>query len=160
MDLLETIIPEGQAIQRLWHEKAANRRLPARADFSIDDLRPWMGRLILVDILPDGNLFYRVHGTTLAEQFGQELTGKYLTDMTDIQLRESIRSEYALVVARRAPMVFRRRRDYGDRGSYDTERIVLPLSHGGNTVDQALSLADWLPASHRPAPAIIRRSTV
>ncbi|HLZ65649.1 MAG TPA: PAS domain-containing protein [Aliidongia sp.] len=140
-------------MQRLWHEKAAEGRLPALADFSIDDLRPWMGRLILVDILPDGNLFYRVHGTKLAEQLGQELTGKYLTDLADLQLRAAIRSEYALVAARRAPMVFRRRRHYGNRGSYDTERIVLPLSHGGNSVDQALSLADWLPETLKPALA-------
>jgi hypothetical protein len=149
MQLIETFLPAGQAIQRLWHQKATSDRLPARADFSVEDLRPWLGRLILVDVLPDGDLFYRVHGTKLAEMLGQELTGKRLSDLQPPEFRVLIRAEYDELIASRRPLVVRRRRSYGDRGSYIVERILLPLSKIGSTVDQVLTLADWVPGSRK-----------
>ena len=159
MQLLDTLIPAGRDIQRLWHEKAAGGQMPARADFSIDELKPWLGRLILADILPGFDLFYRVHGTKLAEMLGQELTGKRLSDLQPPELRERIRADYAELVAVRRPLVFRRRRSYGERGSFLVERILLPLSHAGETVDQVLSLVGWIASSHEPenvAPVRVR----
>jgi hypothetical protein len=152
-DLIETIMPEGQAVQALWHRCHQTGQLPKRADFSIEDLRPWLGRLILVDVLYDSDgldLFYRVHGTTLAEMLGQELTGKRLSDLQPPELRALIRGEYVKVVAARVPMVVRRRRSYGDRGTYLIERTLLPLSRDGTDVDQVLSLACVISGSHTP----------
>ena len=154
LDLIDTMIPEGQAVQQLWHRFFRHGRLPSRADFSIEDLRPWLGKLILVDVLhnPDGiDLFYRVHGTKLAEILGQELTGKRLSDLQPPELRALIHAEYLEVLAARKPMVFRRRRSYGDLGTYLVERILLPLSRDGGTVDQVLSLADVVPGTHAPS---------
>ena len=142
--LLSTHLVAGQAIQTLWHQKSIDGRLPARAAFSIDDLRPWLGRLILTDILPGLDLYYRVHGTRCAELLGQELTGKRLSDLQPPEIRERVRAEYAQVIACRRPMVFQRLHTYGDRGTHLVERILLPLSHTGDAVDQILSLADWV----------------
>jgi hypothetical protein len=150
MNLVETGLPAGEAIQRLWHAKRRGTRLPTRADFSIDDLRPWLGRLILVDVLlPGPDLYYRVHGTTLAELLGQELTGRRLSDLQPPDLRELIRAEYAQVIEAKVPMLFRRERPCRDGRMRIVERILLPLSHAGETVDQVLSLADFIPFSPR-----------
>ena len=143
MHLIDTMFPAGLAIQQLWDEKRRNTRLAARADFSIDELRPLLGRLILVDILPELDVFYRLYGTRCSELLGQELTGKRLSDLQPPELRTLIRAEYAEVVADRRPMVFRQTRAHGDRGAHVVEHTLLPLSHGGETVDQVLSLADW-----------------
>jgi hypothetical protein len=152
-DLLDTALPESRAIQRLWHSKKIGERLPVRGDFSIDDLRPWLGRLILADVEIDGTIRYRVHGTTCAEKLGQELTGKTVNEIRNEKLRELIRTDYADVIASRVPTIIRRRRDYGDKGTYELERLLLPLSTGGERVDQILSLLDWVPGSHRPRKA-------
>jgi hypothetical protein len=156
MKFIETLIPTGQDIQRLWHEKSTDGRVPARSDFSIDDLKPWLGRLILVDILPDGDIFYRVHGTELAEWLGQDLTGKTLSALNPPEFRALIRAEYADIVASRSPAVIRRRRHYEGRGSFVIERILLPLSRDGQTIDQVLTLAGWLPETRQTdlGPAI------
>jgi hypothetical protein len=147
----KTMLPADQDIQRLWHEKLADRRLPTRADFSIDDLRPWMGRLILADILPDGTLFFRVYGTVLVEYLGQELTGKRSTEIAHPALRELIHADHSALILTGRPMVVRRQCNLAGRGNYEVERVLLPLSLAGDTVDQALILEYWLRASHKPS---------
>jgi hypothetical protein len=148
--LSETLLPAGRAIQRLWLSKQMSNQLPSRKAFSIDDLRPWLGRLILVDVETDGTIRYRVHGTMCAEKLGQELTGKTVDEIRNEKLRELIREDYTAVIASRVPTIIRRRRDYGEKGSHELERLLLPLSTGGERVDQILSLLDWVPGSHRP----------
>lgn len=158
MTILHTTLAAGRAIQVLWHEKSQNRRMPPRAAFTIDDLRPWLGHLILVDVLPDGDefdVFYRVHGTKLVEALRQELTGKRLSDLQPPDLRKLIRADYQQVVTKRRPTVVRRYRSYGDRGTFLVERVLLPLSRNGRDVDQVLSFAGLVPDSEtspdRPA---------
>src|SRR5262245_18657724 len=38
-----------RSLAELWSSKRKNDGLPARADFTDDDLRPWFGNLLMVD---------------------------------------------------------------------------------------------------------------
>jgi hypothetical protein len=128
--------PRLLALYGYWLGKCAGRRLPARADLRPEEMRPWLGNLMLIDVSPDGSYQYRLYGTRFVEQFGVEMTGKTIDILAPGQAA-AIRSEYDIVRETRAP---RSRRytasfDVFLHGPIDKielvrtwERLVLPLS--------------------------------
>jgi|GEM_PF-1270996 len=69
-----------------WQGAGSAGRLPARADFPPERLKPWLGRVMLLEREPDSTrLRYRLMGSQLAEQRGFDLTGKYLDEHPDAE---------------------------------------------------------------------------
>jgi len=65
----------------LWQTKRTGRRLPAWKDFSFDDLRPWIGKMALVDLDPgvyEG--VYRLYGGNWVTVANIDLTKKRLSE--------------------------------------------------------------------------------
>ncbi len=92
----------------LWLRKCDDDALPARSDFPTEDLRPWMGNLILMDVLEGGVDFrYRLVGTDIVAVVGRDLTGKLVSECNYDGGREHVLSSFKLPVDSRRP-VFRR----------------------------------------------------
>ncbi|MBL8836919.1 MAG: PAS domain-containing protein [Alphaproteobacteria bacterium] len=121
----------------LWEAKRAGRALPARADFAMDDLLPWLGHLMLLDVLEGGDDFrFVLYGTALVEIFGFDLTGKRVSEAIP-QIGPSPLEEYRRVCATRAPD-YVARRSPADREYVSITKIALPLSSDGRTIDKIL----------------------
>lgn len=77
LDITDVIVtdPKLRALYQLWIQKRGARPAPARADFAIEDFRPWLGHLIILDCLPNDDFRYRLYGTDLVSLFGFDLTG-------------------------------------------------------------------------------------
>lgn len=128
--------PRLIALYGYWLGKCAGRAMPARSDLLPEEMRPWLGNLMLIDVSPDGRYQYRLYGTRFVEQFGVEMTGKTIDTLAAGQAA-AIRTEYDVVRETRAP---RSRRytasfDVFLHGPIDKvelvktwERLVLPLS--------------------------------
>lgn len=67
----------------LWLRHAGERPYPARADFDVMELREWLPCLHLVELLPDGDLRYRVFASESARRVGAELTGRRFSEFRD-----------------------------------------------------------------------------
>ena len=51
----------------LWRGKCGGGRLPARTDFTLEDLRPYIGRIAILDVIDGGSDFrFRLYGTQIA----------------------------------------------------------------------------------------------
>ncbi|MBP7063074.1 PAS domain-containing protein [Ferrovibrio sp.] len=81
---------EAPALRQLleqWDQLCTTRgSLPVRADFPPENLRPWLGRVILLERRPsDPGLRYRLIGSGVTEERGYDITGQPVTDHPDAE---------------------------------------------------------------------------
>ncbi|SDG55581.1 MULTISPECIES: PAS domain-containing protein [Thalassobaculum] len=61
----------------LWHGKRGSRAVPDRADFEFEELAPWFGHVIIMDMLEDAADFrYRLVGTAVTGFLNRDYTGR------------------------------------------------------------------------------------
>jgi hypothetical protein len=120
-----------------WHARRGTRPMPARGNFDVVGLKPWLGNVHLLDVEEGGLEFrYRVYGSVIAEYFGNDFTGK-TTAAVRPEAREIVRHEYRTACRERRPIFVHRQREISGSEQL-VERLVLPLSSDGETVDKLL----------------------
>lgn len=129
--------PQLRALLHLWSGKRGARRMPARRDFDVLELGPWLGHLHLVEVVDGGRDFlHRVYGTALALTFGTDFTGKPMAAIPEA-VRDLIRQSYAQVQVSGEPRVVDD--DPLARSAIGrVEKLILPLSSDGVAVDRLL----------------------
>jgi hypothetical protein len=111
--------------------------MPLRRDIDVLELAPWLGNLMLIEVLEGGAEFrYRVYGSTLAQYYGRDLTGK-TTEGVPEEARKAVRREYRAVLADGRPVVILRDREVRHR-TMRVAKLVLPLSSDGAALDLLL----------------------
>lgn len=149
---LETL----RALYNYWAGKRNGRALPDRTDIDPIEMKAWLGNLMLVERLEDGDYLYRLYGSTFVNQFKVDMTGKRVNGLPEKQA-DLLRSEYDAVVHSGIPMSRRYTAtfDYTSRDKRSTwqverswERLALPLTAGGTEVKMLLVAAFPL----EPAP--------
>ena len=67
----------------LWQDRRGGRRLPARADFDIEDFAPWLGRVFIARIERDPfDLRFTLWGTQLRDWWRVDYTGRTLGELS------------------------------------------------------------------------------
>lgn len=132
---------ELKQIYHYWSEKAGKRAMPSRRDLDpIIDIPQLTSNIWLVDVDHDPVMFrFRLLGEEVIRRYGADFTGKRL-DEVDLGSRgEAIRSEYKQVVNSKKP-VYSQHQIYIEetQTSLPYERIVMPLSDDGETVNMLL----------------------
>ena len=141
-----TLASDGMTSQKLhplllellefWQSKCQESVLPSRAMFDPFALLPWLGRLILLDVIDRGADFrYRLHGTWLVELFGVDLTGKRLSEVRSPVAR--LWHEYQTCVRDRRPLCISSK-TLSERDHRIIDKVVLPLASDGTVVDRLL----------------------
>jgi hypothetical protein len=133
----QTMAPKLHALYRLWDAKRDGGVMPRRRDFALEELGPWLGHLVLVDLIDGGQDFsYRVFGTKIAEFLGQDLTGKRLSGLQPALQRVLADEYHGVMAARRAHYVVGS--PFVARRSAVMARAILPLSDDGRAADRLL----------------------
>lgn len=113
-----------------WLTSAAGRPMPTRADIDVFEMKPWLGHLMLVEVLEGGADFrYRLYGSNVAHLFGRDRTGQ-VTSALPVHAREIVCAEYRRVVDSREPHYVRHRRTLA-RGTGEIAKLILPLGDEG-----------------------------
>lgn len=130
-DMSEVVIsnPKLRSLYDLWAAKRGSRQAPPRSDFSLEDLRPWFGHLMLLDCMPNHEYRYRLYGTALVGIFGFDLTNKMVGGATG-QIGDKPLDEYRQVVRIGAP-VYATRVSPSAREYLQVDKLALPLMEGG-----------------------------
>ncbi|MGH7094731.1 MAG: PAS domain-containing protein, partial [Stellaceae bacterium] len=95
--------------------------------------------VILAEVLPGTPPRFRIrlHGTTLVQYAGYDLTGKTLDDMPSPEFRELARQSFSKVATEGKPLHIADERIIDERmRRYET--ILMPLSSDGERVDMLL----------------------
>jgi hypothetical protein len=128
--------PKLRALYDYWDTCRAGRQMPARGDIDPLDIPRHLATLILADIEPDPlRVRFRVVGTELESRVGRTVTG----DVLDADSDAAFFQPYATCALEARPVHEYARFDFGsDRPTGEFERLLLPLSADGRTVDQVL----------------------
>lgn len=132
-----------------WQAKRGARAMPARVDVDPGELRSELPYLMLTDVVDGGRRFrYRLFGTAVADAFGMDPTGRFVDEvMSDPKYRAFIIGLYRDIVTKKRPICSTTR--YGSHRDVEmwTQRLMMPLSSDGMTVDMVLSIQVFTHAS-------------
>jgi hypothetical protein len=117
-----------------WDAIREHRPMPARRDIDPAGMVPWLASTFLVDVLYDPLEFrFRLVGTEVVHRFGMEITGRKLRELNLHGREHQTRAEYTAVVETRAPRYSIE--VSGSRNDWEIERLLMPLSDDGLTVN-------------------------
>lgn len=136
--------PRLKILLRYWNEKRAGRPLPSRADIDPLELKPVLGNIVLIDVVPSdqhehGRRFrYRLFGTEFVFYHGTDLTGHWLDEIPNTGFRDSLIAMYNAVVDDGAKRMVSY--DYMlESRRHRFQAVILPLSSDGQTIDIIMS---------------------
>lgn len=136
-DALASFNPKLAALHRFWQAKCGARVLPKRGDIDVTELAPWLGNLMLLQVEEGGrDFFYRVYGTTIAEYFGRDLTGRRTSSLTP-EIRQVVGEEYGEAIAHARPYIVTRQRSVHS-AHVRMSKLILPLGPERTRVDHLL----------------------
>ena len=124
------------ALRWLWITCRGARAMPARTDFPVAVLRPWIGNLALIDLRDGGGAIFRVCGTELHQRFGGEFTKRDLAEL-DHAIGESLnRGIEAARLTHQPQELVHERVVHGRRIAF--AELCLPLSEDEKVVSTVL----------------------
>ena len=121
-----------------WRERCGARRFPRREDIDPLDFDYALGRVSLVEVQEAPRRFYyRLVSTQLTRHLGYEMTGKFLDQMPEPQVRAYAERHYLRAVAAAIPL-YESEEVVLDRRRWRHETLALPLSPDGETVSMLM----------------------
>lgn len=123
-----------------WQTMRGSRRIPPRSAFDPIEVPKLLPSLILLDVEPDTRrMIVRVLGTRVASVYGSDYTGRYLDEIYFGANTNSVLDDYGTCARDGVPVLgernFRNVRDV----VYRMERLILPFSDDGRTVNKLIS---------------------
>jgi hypothetical protein len=73
--------PLVRRLAGLWEAKRGSRPLPLREDFPFEELVPWFGHVLIMDVIDGGRDFrYRMIGTTITQFLDRDYSGRLVSE--------------------------------------------------------------------------------
>lgn len=92
----------------LWRAKRGSAAAPDRADFSLEELAPWFGHVIIMDLIEGGQDFkYRMVGTAITQFLNRDYTGRTVLESNYSGAKDKVLDTFQRPVREGRP-VFRR----------------------------------------------------
>lgn len=135
----ELVTPALSGLLDFWLGKCTNGNPPVSSTIAPQELRPWKDNIVIFEVINDEDFVYSYYGRKLAEAFGRSRLGATLDALPPDQ-HAILAAEYAAVRRERLPVSRVHMADFG-RGLGSWERLVLPLSSDGASVDKLLVAA-------------------
>ena len=130
---------EADALKQLypyWDDKRGSQAMPSRADLDPTEIPSLLPYIFLIDVEQAPRRYrMRLNGTHFVERLGKDLIGQYLDEADLGTLRDTAMTSCDEVVDSGEPNVARRMGELADGRVARVERLVLPLSNDGWTVN-------------------------
>ncbi|WP_109071417.1 PAS domain-containing protein [Azospirillum sp. TSH58] len=148
----ELATPHLSGLLDFWLTKCIGGKPPVSSTVAPADLRPWKDNIVIFEVIGDDDFVYSYYGQSLAAAFGHSRLGATLDDLPEEQ-RAILRPEYAALLRERLPVARVYTADFS--GVMRTwERLALPMSSDGETIDKILVAAYELPPDEPPCAAL------
>jgi hypothetical protein len=132
--------PDMAALYDYWLARRGDRRMPSRRDIDPVDLPRQLPNLMLIDVeQPGPHLRYRLIGTRVVEASAENRTGEYFDNVAFFAKNPVVMQQYLRVVETGMPVLsLEPFKNFVSGSDYQAERLLLPLSSDGQTVDMLL----------------------
>ncbi|GAA4250923.1 PAS domain-containing protein [Azospirillum formosense] len=148
----ELATPHLSGLLDFWLTKCIGGKPPVSSSIAPADLRPWKDNIVIFEVIGDDDFVYSYYGQSLAAAFGHSRLGATLDDLPEEQ-RAILRPEYASLLRERLPVARVYTADFS--GVMRTwERLALPMSSDGETIDKILVAAYELPPDEPPCAVL------
>ncbi|MBB3263273.1 hypothetical protein FHW79_000869 [Azospirillum sp. OGB3] len=148
----ELATPHLSGLLDFWLTKCIGGKPPVSSSIAPADLRPWKDNIVIFEVIGDDDFVYSYYGRSLAAAFGHSRLGATLDDLPEEQ-RAILRPEYASLLRERLPVARVYTADFS--GVMRTwERLALPMSSDGETIDKILVAAYEQPPDEPPCTAL------
>lgn len=139
----------SQALQQLvdwWFEARGERLMPALGDVNPVAIPKALTRIWLCDVLPEsGRIRYRIAGDEINDFWGFNLAGRHLDDVVPAERLASVVDKCRMAIELPAIVTVAGCLSLTDEITRNGERVILPLSDDGRTVNALLGATerDW-----------------
>jgi hypothetical protein len=136
------------AVLQYWSAKRGDRPMPSRREIDPIEFGPGvLPHLMLVDVEEGPRFRYRLFGTAVSEAFGSDPTGQYIDAVMVGRYRDFLLGLYRDLLTMKKPVYSTS--IYGNPADEKmwTQRLMLPLSSDGDTVDMVLACQVFLHGS-------------
>ena len=132
--------PRLQQLYDCWRSLFHGKRLPSLADVDPTAIAASvLPFVVLADVVDGGRrIRYRLVGTNMVAEWGEDFTGRYLDEIMAGTYREFLESLFADVIAKRCAVLSESAFRWDVGGTTRTRRLFMPLAGDGRTVDAVL----------------------
>lgn len=131
--------PRLTGLYRCWDAKRGMRAMPRRADFLPEELLPFLGYIVLIDVEAAPRRFrFRLVGTEIVDSYGFEMTGRYTEEIEPPSYRAMVERHYAQAADLARPVAHRMSFSEGPGKIHELVRLSLPLSDEGSQVNMLM----------------------
>ncbi len=129
-----------------WFDMCGGRPMPARRDINPIEIPSALAQIWLCDYLSESGRFrYRLAGEEINDFWGFNLGGKYLEEIVPAERQASVTNKIRMAIELPAIVYDRACLSLTEEIKRNGERIILPLSDDGRTVNALLGATyrDW-----------------
>lgn len=128
------------ALYDYWQEQRRDRRMPSRRDLDPVDLPRQLANLMLIDVEREPLRFrYRLVGTRVVDASDEDRTGAYFDGIAFFATNPIVMEQYSEVLEGGKPLFsLEPFKNFVNGATYQVDRLILPLSTDGETVDMLL----------------------
>ena len=138
--------PALRLLVAYWFDTCSGRPMPARRDINPIEIRSTLAQIWLCDYLSESDRFrYRLAGDKINDFWGFNLSGKYLDEIIPAERQASVTNKFRMAIELPAIVYDRGCLSLTEEITRNGERIILPLSDDGRTVNALLGATyrDW-----------------
>ena len=129
--------PELRRLYDYWREKKGERAAPRRADIAPEEIVEILPFVFLVEIEGE-RLRFRLVGSAVTEEYGGRLSGMYIDEVDFNHATAQLVDEYRRAAHDIVPIASRWNYEKNNGRQLTYERIILPLSADGKSVNMFL----------------------
>jgi hypothetical protein len=124
-----------------WRLRKGDRELPSRRDIAPEDMKKYLTNVMLIDVSYEPlDFVYRVFGSGIARAYGKEYTRRSVRALEPPEFSALVWRQYLDAVTEKIPCL------HGinfqaEAKSHRYQRLTLPLSSDGLTVDKLLAVS-------------------
>src|SRR4051812_44296475 len=131
-----------------WMAKREASGIPDRRSLNPADFAPILPNLVIAEVEPDPfRIRYRLVGTRVTEFTGFDFTGRYLDELIALGSANQWLDCYASAYRGRHPVYGSITEPTTAGGTFTFEFALFPLSRGGDSVEQFISVEDYFGAT-------------
>jgi|SRR5687767_136737 hypothetical protein len=128
------------ALRALWSQLRGETRVPLRADFSPELLKPWLPNIVIVEAVGAPPRFrVRLAGTAAVSFAGRDFTDRFLDDVIPAEHYQTTVAPYVHAIESGEPAeddILRHQFVAPDGTHLPVRRLVMPCSSDGARIDR------------------------
>jgi hypothetical protein len=151
--------PALRSLFDYWNKKRGEQRFMLRSQLEPGEITPLLPLVFILEVQREPRRYLiRLMGTEIATRFGGDYTGRYMDELDLGTIKKQVLAGYDHVVDHVEPHLEFAEFTQRGRGRMQVERLALPMSTDGLTVDLILGSVIHVPLSALGLPKTIRKA--